>query len=312
LSGILSSFKRGEDSHSAAELAEARAAVERAELLLTGQHAKADRLAKAAPQTDARLAELVAEAVSKMVPYAAEVIPTFVRPAEAPEDMAAGPVIVVTQETKATDKGGILAAELTIRSFRLPHFQQIDYRDVQEEFQARGWDIERGRIYQNTEKRSDFIVDVIRVQKLQAHADIPTITEDPDETGISAVASSVAFEMVKAYPITGEIMADLSLAPSGKGARNHMMTAVVRSKRFKVTQAGEKRRVSIEAEYELDVNTPSVTIDMLRRAAADGVQALSDKFFPGVGKVDNVSDFLPRSNDLNVVGVRVNLVSKVG
>ncbi|MYT14536.1 hypothetical protein YWIDRAFT_03944 [Streptomyces sp. SceaMP-e96] len=129
--------------------------------LAEGQKAKANRLAKDAPNIDKSLSVLVAEAVAKVVPYAAEVIPSFLRPAEAPENLAAGPIVVITQDGKAAEKGGILTAGITIRSFRLPHFQQIDKRDMVREFDARGWNM-RFEPTQSTDRQDGFIVDVIR------------------------------------------------------------------------------------------------------------------------------------------------------
>ncbi|MEU3896223.1 hypothetical protein [Streptomyces sp. NPDC045251] len=309
LSGILGSFKRGNDTHTAADLAEARAAVERAALLAEGQKVKADRLAKATPNIDKSLSTLAAEAVAKVVPYAAEVIPSFLHPAEAPENLAAGPVVVITQDGKATEKGGIYAAGITIRSFRLPHFQQIDKRDVEREFEARGWVTPGGRIYQNTERQDGFMVDVIKMQELRAYASVPVITKEPTERDVNAVVGTLSVEMVKAFPILREMAGGLTVS-SGGGVSSPDMSARPESKRFKAKTDGDTRTVTIEAEYKVQSNTPNFPIDAVRAAAGKGAQAMVDKFFLGVGVVEKVSHFDTQTDNPQSVGVRVVLVSK--
>ncbi|KES07064.1 hypothetical protein BU52_10735 [Streptomyces toyocaensis] len=308
LSGILGSFKRGNDTHTAADLAEARAAVERAALLVEGQKAKANRLTKAAPNIDKSLSVLVAEAVAKVVPYAAEVIPSFIRPAEAPENLAAGPVVVITQEGKATDKGGILTAGITIRSFRLPHFQQIDKRDMVREFDARGWTM-RFEPIQSTDRQDGFIVDVIRVQQLSAYASVPVIAKEPTESDVKPIVGALSIEMVKAFPIRRDMAGGLTVSPGG-GVSGPDMSARPESKRFTVKTNGDTRTVVVEAEYKVQSNTPNFPIEAVRAAAGKGAQAMVDKFFPGVGVVEKVSHFDMQTDNPQNVGVRVVLTSK--
>ncbi|MEU5651293.1 hypothetical protein ABZ767_18485 [Streptomyces pseudogriseolus] len=308
LSGILGSFKRGNDTHTAADLAEARASVERAALLAEGQTAKANRLAKDVPNVDKSLSVLVAEAVAKVVPYAAEVIPSFLRPAEAPENLTTGPVVVITQDGKATEKGGILTAGLTIRSFRLPHFQQIDKRDVVREFDARGWNL-RFEPTTQTERRDGFVVDVIRVQQLSAYASVPVITKDPTERDVNAVIGTLSIEMVRAFPVQREMAGGLTVSPGG-GVSAPDMSARPESKRFRVKTDGNTRTVTVEAEYKVQSNTPNFPIEAVHAAAGKGAQAMVDKFFPGVGVVEKVSHFDMQTDNPQNVGVRVVLTSK--
>ncbi|WP_406361579.1 hypothetical protein OID55_28155 [Streptomyces sp. NBC_00715] len=311
--GRLNGYRRklgtGSVDFTPADYAEAFHGVEYARLLAEGQAKTAKHLAESLPNGDKRLAVLVAEAIERVMPYAAEVIPSFIRPAEAPENLSTGPVIVVTQDGKATEKGGVLGAGVTIRSFRLPHFQQIDKRDVEREFEARGWFVPGDRIYQNAERQDGFMVDVIKVQELRAYASTPTIANDPNDLAVSSVVSSLSAEIVRAFPVQGEMTGGLSVQPGG-GMRNHIMGADVRTKRFKVTKNGDDRRVTIEAEYELEGFTPNVTDGALLDAALKGTKPLPDRFFAGVGVVDKVSTFETRSPDLRVIGVRVELVSK--
>ncbi|MET7828523.1 hypothetical protein ABZT23_28075 [Streptomyces sp. NPDC005386] len=309
LSGILGSFKRGNDTYSAADLAEARAAVERAALLAEGQKAKANRLAKDAPNVDKSLSTLAAEAVAKVVPYAAEVIPSFLRPTETPENLATGPIVVITQDGKAKERGGQLGAGLTIRSFRLPHFQQIDKRDLEEDFKARGWFIPGDRIYQTTERGDGFMVDVVKVQELVAYASTPVVPKDPSESDVNPVIGTLSAEMVKAFPVQGDMTAGVSFQP-GNGANSVGMSAKPRARRFTATKNGTERRTVVKVEYEVSGNIPSATEGAVLRAATDGVKAMSGKFFPGVGVVDKVSTFATKVDSPKYLGVRVELVSK--
>ncbi|MFJ9348971.1 hypothetical protein [Streptomyces sp. NPDC101237] len=311
LSDILGAFKRGDASHSAADLAEARAAVERAELLTTGQRAKADRLTKAAPQTDKRLAEMVAESVSKVVPYAAEVIPSFVRPAEAPEYLLTGPIVVITQDAPAKERDGKFGAGITIRSFRLPHFQQIDARDLEEDFKARGWFIPSDRIYQNTERHDSFMVDVVRVQELVAYASTPVIAKDPTESDVNPVIGTLSNEMVRAFPIQGDVMAGVSFQP-GNGASSEFVSVKPRNRRFKVTKTGAERRTVVEVEYEVRGENANVSEGAALTAAMVGLNSMPGKFFAGVGVVEKVSTFDLKTPSPNYLGARVELVSLAG
>ncbi|MEV7199393.1 hypothetical protein [Streptomyces griseoluteus] len=308
LSGILGAFKRGDDTHTAADLAEVRAAVERAALLAEGQKAKANRLAKDAPNIDKSLSVLVAEAVAKVVPYAAEVIPSFLRPAEAPQNLAAGPVVIITQEATATERGGILTAGITIRSFRLPHFQQVDKRDMKREFGARGWNM-RFEPTQSTDRQDGFTVDVIRVQQLGAYASVPVIAKEPTDANVKPVVGALSVEMVKAFPIRREIAGGLTVSPGG-GVASPDMSARPESKRFTVTANGSTRTVIVEAQYKVRSNTPNFPIDSVLAAAGKGAQAMVGKFFPGVGVVEKVSHFESQTDNPENIGVRVVLASK--
>jgi hypothetical protein len=313
--GRLNDYRRklgtGSVDFTPADYAEAFHGVEYARLLAEGQERTAKRLRESLPNGDKRLAVLVAHAVERVMPYAVEVIPSFIRPAEAPENLVTGPVIVVTQDGKAIEKGGVLGAGITIRNFRLPHFQQIDKRDVEREFEARGWYIPADRIYQNTERQDGFMVDVIKMQELRAYASTPAIAKDPDNMAISSVVSSLSAEIVRAFPVQGEMTGGVTFQPGG-GMRNHLMGADVRNKRFKVAKNGNDRRVTVEAEYELKGFAPNVTEGALLDAAAKGTRAMPGRFFAGVGVADKVSTFETHSPDLRVIGFRVELVSVVG
>lgn len=313
--GRLNGYRRklgtGSVDFTPADYAAAFHGVEYARLLAEGQERAAKRLRESLPNGDKRLAVLVAEAVERVMPYAVEVIPSFIRPDEAPEDLATGPVIVVTQDGKATEKGGVLGAGITIRSFRLPHFQQIDKRDVEQEFEARGWYIPADRIYQNTERQDGFMVDVIKMQELRAYASTPAIAKDPDNMAVSSVVSSLSAEIVRAFPVQGEMTGGVTFQPGG-GMRNHIMGADVRNKRFKVAKNGNDRRVTVEAEYELKGFAPNVTEGALLDAVTKGTRAMPDRFFAGVGVVEKVSTSETPSPDLRVIGVRVELVSVLG
>ncbi|MFD6818969.1 hypothetical protein ACFWC5_01215 [Streptomyces sp. NPDC060085] len=309
LSDVIGSFKRGNDTYSATDLAEARAAVERAALLAEGQKVNTNRLAKEVPNVDKSLSILVAEAMAKVIPYAAEVIASFLRPAATPENLSTGPVIVITQDAPAKERGGQLGAGLTIRSFRLPHFQQIDKRDLEEDFKARGWFIPGDRIYQNTERGDGFMVDVVKVQELVAYASTPVVTKDPSESDVNPVIGTLSTEMVKAFPVQGDMMAGVSFQP-GNGANSVGMSAKPQARRFKATKNGTERRTVVEVEYEISGNIPNATEGAVLRAATDGVKTLSGKFFPGVGVVDKVSMFATKVDSPRYLGVRVELVSK--
>ncbi|MEU3901647.1 hypothetical protein [Streptomyces sp. NPDC045251] len=310
--GRLNAYRRklgtGSVDFTPADYAEAFHGVEYARLLAEGQERTAKRLRESLPNGDKRLAALVAEAVERVTPYAAEVIPTFLRPVEAPENLTTGPVVVITQDGKATEKGGILTAGLTIRSFRLPHFQQIDKRDVVREFDARGWNL-RFEPTTQTERRDGFVVDVIRVQQLSAYASVPVITKDPTERDVNAVIGTLSIEMVRAFPVQREMAGGLTVSPGG-GVSAPDMSARPESKRFRVKTDGNTRTVTVEAEYKVQSNTPNFPIEAVHAAAGKGAQAMVDKFFQGVGVVEKVSHFDMQTDNPQNVGVRVVLTSK--
>lgn len=315
VSAIRAAFSRGVADVTAEEFAAALAGVERAELLVKGSKAQADRATKAVPLSSKALATVVADAVREALP-GVQVVPTFAKPHH-PEGTDGLPVAFVVSKSEIRTGTGQIKGDVEVIYYRTELFTPLDPRKVDQAFTVRGWSSREPR--PSHMNRGLQRVDTLHITDIRAHDSAPVIRGKIETRQVDQLGRSIAYGFINAAPVMTGAASTISPLDTGKGVIGKGLTAEVTDARCKEQAPDTEGVRRIVAEVGIKWRCTRIGIVPFAGPSeyARTMRAIeatyAGRLIPGMGTVEKVEPYAPetqREHDMQVFGYRFVIASR--